>query len=140
MIGISIENPGNRVVHATTHPSLFKGFEAVTNIIFAFGMTVFLMSISCSKLTFITAGHVAFFGFMSEMKEPASFPKSLYMLQIVDTALYVVAAVVIYYYGGEHVTSPALGSTGPTLRKIGYGIAAPTVSCIPSKLSIPLRV
>lgn len=48
-----------------------------------------------------TAGHVAFFGFISEMQKPTDYPKTLYMLQATDTSLYVTAAVVIYYYGGQ---------------------------------------
>lgn len=46
--------------------------------------------------------------------------------------MYLVAAVVIYRYGGETVASPALGSTGPLMSKIAYGIAIPTVGALPS--------
>ena len=74
------------------------------------------------------AGHVAFFGFMSEMKKPHDYPKALFMLQGTNTTLYAVTAAVIYRYGGRDVTSPALGSTGPVLRKVAYGVALPTVS------------
>lgn len=42
--------------------------------------------------------------------------------------MYVVAAVVIYYYGGKDVKSPALSSTAPITAKIAYGVAIPTVS------------
>ena len=50
------------------------------------------------------------------------------MLQITDTSLYVVAAVVIYYYAGSGVTSPALGSAAPdVVKKVGWGIAIPTI-------------
>lgn len=61
------------------------------------------------------------------MKTPTDYPKTLYMLQFTDTSMYVVAAVVIYYYGGREVKSPALGSTSPLISKIAYGIAIPTV-------------
>lgn len=50
------------------------------------------------------------------------------MLQSIDTSMYLIAAIVIYRYGGKDVASPALGSTGPILRKVAYGIAIPTVS------------
>lgn len=73
-------------------------------------------------------GHVAFFGFISELKEPRDYDKALYLLQGTNTSLYVIAAVVIYRYGGSNVASPALGSTGPVLRKVAYGVAIPTVS------------
>jgi hypothetical protein len=70
---------------------------------------------------------VAFFGFISEMETPTDYPKTLYMLQITDTSLYVIAAVVIYIYGGKGVDSPALSSTKPITAKLAYGIAIPTV-------------
>ncbi|GAD94195.1 amino acid transporter [Paecilomyces variotii No. 5] len=108
MIAISIEHPG-KAIDATVDTNLYNGFLAVTNIVFAY------------------AGHVAFFGFISELKRAEEYPKTLYMLQSIDTSMYLVAAVVIYYYGGRDVASPALGSTGPIVRKVAYGIAIPTI-------------
>lgn len=35
------------------------------------------------------------------MQIPTDYPKTLYLLQATDTSMYVVAAVVIYYYGGR---------------------------------------
>ncbi|KAH8429636.1 uncharacterized protein LDX57_007308 [Aspergillus melleus] len=109
MIAIGIQRPGDGQVDTTVKTNLYEGFLAVTNIVFAY------------------AGHVAFFGFISEMKTPTDYPKTLYMLQITDTSMYVVTAVVIYYYGGKDVKSPALGSTSPLIAKIAYGIAIPTI-------------
>lgn len=109
MIAIAIQRPGDGKVDATTTVSLSKGFLAVTNIVFAY------------------AGHVAFFGFISEMETPTDYPKTLYMLQITDTSMYVIAAVVIYIYGGKSVDSPALSSTKPITAKLAYGIAIPTI-------------
>jgi len=41
--------------------------------------------------------------------------------------MYIVVAVVVYRYAGSDVKSPALGSAGPLLRKIAWGVAIPTV-------------
>ncbi|KAJ5875056.1 uncharacterized protein N7473_012403 [Penicillium subrubescens] len=109
MIAIAIQRPGDGQVDATTKTSVANGFLAVTNIVFAY------------------AGHVAFFGFISEMQTPTDYPKTLFLLQGTDTCMYVVAAVVIYYYGGKDVKSPALSSTAPITAKIAYGIAIPTI-------------
>ncbi|OQE36812.1 hypothetical protein PENCOP_c011G05766 [Penicillium coprophilum] len=109
MIAIAVQRPGDGKIDATTTVSLSKGFLAVTNIVFAY------------------AGHVAFFGFISEMKTPTDYPKTLYLLQITDTSMYVIAAVVIYIYGGKDVKSPALSSTSPITAKVAYGIAIPTI-------------
>lgn len=72
-------------------------------------------------------GNVVFFSFISEMKVPTDYPKALFLLQTTDTTMYIVTAVVIYYFGGKEVQSPALGSAGPLISKIAYGVAIPTV-------------
>ncbi|KAJ5591861.1 Amino acid transporter transmembrane [Penicillium hispanicum] len=108
MIAVGIEKPGNGVV-AVANTNLYHGFSAVTNIVFAF------------------SSHGAFFGLVAELKNPRDFVKSLCLLQGVDISLYLVAAVVIYYYAGDGVTSPALGSASPVVAKVAYGIALPTI-------------
>jgi hypothetical protein len=65
------------------------------------------------------------------MQDPAEFPKSLAMLQIVDTVMYIVTAMVIYCYAGPDVSSPALSSAGPLMKKVAYGLAIPTVRFLP---------
>lgn len=108
MIGVGII--GHQApVEVTAHLSFARGFLAVTDIIFAY------------------AGHVAFFTFIAEMKDPRDFPKALYALQIADTTLYLIVGIVVYSFTGANAVSPALGNTGTTLRKIAYGIALPTI-------------
>ncbi|EAW13764.1 putative amino acid transporter [Aspergillus clavatus NRRL 1] len=109
MISIGVQAPDDVQVDVTTDVSFQKAFLAVTNIIFAY------------------IAHVAFFGFISEMHDPREFPKSLAMLQVVDTTMYIVTAIVIYRYAGPDVTSPALSSAGPLMKKVAYGLAIPTV-------------
>ena len=108
MIGVGIEKP-NQDISAAMQTSLAKGFLSVTNIIFAY------------------AGHVAFFSFISELRDPTEYPKALYLLQGVDTFMYLLVAAVIYAYAGTDVASPALGSAADTVKKVAYGIAIPTI-------------
>ena len=112
MIGVGVQNQGGVNLKATIDTDLFRAFSAVTNIVFAY------------------CAHVAFFGLLAEMEEPRDFPKALIMLQTFEIVFYTVAAVVIYYYVGQEVTSPALGSAGPVLKKVAYGIAIPTVCLV----------
>lgn len=51
--------------------------------------------------------------------------KSLIMCQTVISIAYIVVGVVVYYYCGSFVASPALGSAGPTIKKVSYGIGLP---------------
>ncbi|KAF7122284.1 hypothetical protein CNMCM5793_000241 [Aspergillus hiratsukae] len=109
MVAVGVQRPWHGGVNATVDTSLYKAFLAVCNIVFSF------------------SGHVAFFGFMAELKNPRDYPKSLFLLQGIDTCLYIVAAVVIYCYAGDDVTSPALGTASPIVKKVAYGIALPTI-------------
>ncbi|KAK2774530.1 hypothetical protein FQN53_003650 [Emmonsiellopsis sp. PD_33] len=110
MIGVGVQYPARgKGIDAVVETDLYHAFLAVSNIIFAY------------------CGHVAFFGFASELKDVRDYPKALYMLQGTNTIFYTIAAVVIYVFAGRDVASPALGSTGPLLSKIAYGIACPTI-------------
>ena len=108
IIAIGIEAP-DPTVQVSTTVGFASAFGSVTNIIFAY------------------AGHVAFFSFMSELEDPNQYMKALFTLQGADISLYLLAAIVIYRYGGPDVSSPSLGSTSPVVQKVAYGIALPTV-------------
>ncbi|KAI2730188.1 hypothetical protein CBS147332_2040 [Penicillium roqueforti] len=114
MITVGVESKGHVKNEATTDVSFREGFLAVTNIIFAY------------------LAHVAYFGFMSETEDPRTFNKSLAMLQIIDTTLYLVSALLIYHYVGPEtatsvgVQSPAILSLSPLMGKIAWGLSIPT--------------
>jgi hypothetical protein len=109
MIALGVDPKPDLNLAATYHPEFAPAFLAVTNIIFAY------------------AGHVAFFSFISEFRDPSEFPKALFMLQATDITMYLVVAIVVYRYAGVDVASPALGSASKIVVKIAYGIALPTV-------------
>lgn len=109
MISVSVEEHPGRVIEATVQTDLYTAFQAVSNIVFAY------------------CAHVAFFGLIAEMETPKDFKKSLFMLQGFEICLYLTAAVVIYYYVGNTVESPALISAGPLMKKVAFGIAIPTI-------------
>lgn len=111
MVALGVINPGQGQFRGTAPPGtpFASAFLSVTNIVFAF------------------AGHVAFFSFISEMKEPKDFTKALVLLQITDTGMYFVVALVCYAYAGQDVLSPALGSAGGTVGKVAWGLAIPTI-------------
>lgn len=80
---------------------------------------------SVSSLVFAYAGTPAFFSIVSEMRDPRHYTRSLLICQGVVTATYLSIGCVVYYYCGSYVASPALGSAGPTLKKVSYGFALP---------------
>ncbi|CAG7967778.1 unnamed protein product [Penicillium salamii] len=108
MIALGIQNNG-APVQAVVEANLVTGFMSACNIAFSY------------------VSHNTFFTFMAELKDARDFPKALALLQTIDMTLYIVAAVVIYRYTGADVASPALGSAGPLISRIAYGIALPTI-------------
>ena len=80
-----------------------------------------------SNVVFAYGGHVAWISFISELRDPKEYPKSLILLQSVDITMYLVAALVIYRYAGVNVESPALSSNSVIVKKIAWGIALPTI-------------
>jgi len=109
MISVAVQEHPGRIIEATVPNNLYTAFQAVSNIVFAY------------------CAHVAFFGLIAEMETPQDFKKSLFMLQGFEISLYLTASIVIYYYVGSTVESPALTSAGPLMKKIAFGIAIPTI-------------
>lgn len=61
------------------------------------------------------------------MENPRDFPKALVLLQVTDTSMYFLVAMVVYAYGGDDVDSPALGTAGTVIGKVAWGLAIPTI-------------
>ncbi|KAF4971985.1 hypothetical protein FSARC_1315 [Fusarium sarcochroum] len=74
---------------------------------------------------FAYCGTPVFFPIAAEMREPKHYKKALILCQSVVTVVYVVVGIVVYYYCGTYVASPALGSAGATVKKAAYGVALP---------------
>ncbi|EME84713.1 uncharacterized protein MYCFIDRAFT_41529 [Pseudocercospora fijiensis CIRAD86] len=98
-----------------------------------FGSSTFPEAISAvSTIVFAFSCLPAFFSVNSEMRNPHHYTRSLLIAQGAITVVYLVIGVVVYYYCGSYVASPALGSAGSLMKKICYGIALPglTASCM----------
>ncbi|KAF4943195.1 hypothetical protein FSARC_14991 [Fusarium sarcochroum] len=91
----------------TNNPPFHEAVSAVSTLIFAY------------------SGTSAFFPIASEMRDPRYYTRSLLVCQGVVTVTYLTVGVVVYYYCGSYVATPALGSAGPLLKKICYGLGLP---------------
>lgn len=78
-----------------------------------------------STIIFAYAGTPLFFPIAAEMRDPRHYTKAMLLYQSVATVTYIVVGIVIYYYCGSYVASPALGSAGKTIKQIAYGLALP---------------
>ncbi|CAI7667037.1 hypothetical protein PCG10_001893 [Penicillium crustosum] len=101
------EGPWSSDFKITNSPTFAQGVAAVSSLIFA-----------CSATP-------AYFSIAAEMRDPRLFTRSLVVSQLGSTIIYLVIGIVVYYYCGSDVASPALGSAGPLIKRISYGIALP---------------
>jgi hypothetical protein len=101
------EVPFNSDFTLIAHPTFTSATTAISSIVFAY------------------SGTPAFFGIIAEMRHPAQHTRSLLLCQSVVTTTYLTVGIVIYIYCGSYVSSPALGSAGPLIKKVCYGMALP---------------
>lgn len=78
-----------------------------------------------SSLVLAYAGVPAFFAVASEMSDPRLYTRSVLTCQLTATITYSVIGIVVYYYCGSFVASPALGSAGVLMKRICYGLVLP---------------
>ncbi|EXA43637.1 hypothetical protein FOVG_08542 [Fusarium oxysporum f. sp. pisi HDV247] len=78
-----------------------------------------------STMVFAYAGTPLFFPIAAEMRDPRHYTKAMLLCQSVATATYIIVGVIIYYYCGSYVASPALGSAGKSIKQVAYGLALP---------------
>jgi hypothetical protein len=78
-----------------------------------------------SSLVLAYAGVPAFFAVASEMADPRLYTRSVLTCQGVATVTYSVIGIVVYYFCGSYVASPALGSAGVLMKKVCYGLVLP---------------
>jgi hypothetical protein len=57
------------------------------------------------------------------MRDPRDYNKAMYICQSFMTAVYVPVGIVLCYFCGSYVASPALGSAGPLLNRVCYSLA-----------------
>lgn len=94
---------------------------------------------SIGGLVFAYAGTPAFFNIVAEMKNPRQYNKALIACQGIITVMYIVIGIVVYYFCGSYVASPALGSAGVTMKKVCYGLALPGL-CVSTMVLLHVRL
>ncbi|OAL04555.1 hypothetical protein IQ06DRAFT_373953 [Phaeosphaeriaceae sp. SRC1lsM3a] len=92
------------------------GFHTIAYPTFQVGMT------ATATIFISSAGTSAFLPVISEMRNPLDYNKAVYLCMSVVQASYLTFSLVVYYYCGKWVTDPSLGSAGPLLKKVAYGV------------------
>lgn len=78
-----------------------------------------------SSIIFSLSSPPYFFSLIAEMRNPEEYTKAMICSQSIVFSVYTIIGVLVYYYAGSYVTSPALGSAGPLMKKVCYGMALP---------------
>ncbi|OAP58967.1 hypothetical protein AYL99_06264 [Fonsecaea erecta] len=92
------------------------GFKAVAYPTFVAGITA-------SATIFVSsAGASGFLPVIAEMRRPKEYKKALIWASVFLNACYLTFSLVVYAYCGQWVASPSLGSAGPTIKKVAYGV------------------
>ncbi|GAA6021117.1 hypothetical protein JCM10207_003373 [Rhodosporidiobolus poonsookiae] len=94
-------------VHLFASPTFAQAMGAVSNLVFSF------------------AGTPIFLPIASEMKRPQDFGKAVMLCQSFVTSMYLAVGTVVYWYAGQYVASPALGTAGVLIKRIAYGLSLP---------------
>lgn len=74
------------------------------------------------SIVYTVCGTSQFFPVISEMRDPRQYFKAVYVCQGIIISINVIVGIVVYYYCGQYVTSPAPGSAGPLLKRVVYGV------------------
>ncbi|KAI9045352.1 putative neutral amino acid permease [Aspergillus affinis] len=90
------------------------------------GHPTFAAGITAAATIFVSSSATsAFLPVISEMRNPKDYPKAVYLSMGFVTASYLSFALVIYRWCGKWIAAPSLGSAGPTVKRVAYGIALP---------------
>lgn len=115
-VGVGVED---RPADAPIDKVWVSDYKVIGNPSFASAMA------AVCTIVFAYAGTPAFFSIVSEMREPRYYTRALIICQSIVSAFYLSIGIVVYYYCGSYVSSPALGSAGPLVKKVSYGFALP---------------
>ncbi|KAF4969448.1 hypothetical protein FSARC_3306 [Fusarium sarcochroum] len=118
-IAVSIQDQPSAAPKIDNDTEWQSDYKLYNNPSFAEAMT------ALSSLVFAYAGTPLFFPIAAEMRDPHHYKKAMFLCQGVATATYIVVGIVIYYFCGSYVASPALGSAGKTIKQVAYGLALP---------------
>jgi hypothetical protein len=97
------------------------GFYAIAYPTFAAGMTA-----ACTILV-SSCGSPGYIPVIAEMRKPKVFKKSAVIVAVLVGSIYLSFSMVMYRWCGQWIAIPSLGSAGPLLKKVAFGIALPSL-------------
>lgn len=84
-----------------------------------FGHPTFAAGVTATATIFIasSAGPV-YLPIIAEMKQPQDYRKAVIPVGFMVGSIYLSVSLVVYYYCGQWIATPSLGSAGPLIKKV----------------------
>lgn len=81
------------------------------------------------NISYTFIGQITLPSFIAEMKNPADFPKALWIVTIGEIILFTLVGSIVYVYtGNQYNTAPAFGSLGNDIyKKVSFSFMIPTL-------------
>ncbi|CAN6656378.1 hypothetical protein TRVA0_029S00254 [Trichomonascus vanleenenianus] len=96
-------------------------------VAFAKGTSFATIGAAVSTQVFSLCGTPTLFTIHAEMRDQTKYYRALYMGQAIVSLNYIAIGCIMYGKVGDYVASPALGSAGPYIKKIAYGVSLPAL-------------
>ncbi|WOO81568.1 N amino acid transport system protein [Vanrija pseudolonga] len=90
-------------------PTFEEAMAAISTVLFAYSATP------------------TYFNIAAEMRDPRGYNRAMLTSISLITLVYLVLGSVVYAFCGQYVSTPALGSAGPLMKKVCYGLAVPAL-------------
>ena len=82
---------------------------------------------ACLVIFVSSSGSSAFIPMIAEMKNPKDYKKPIVATMTLLNVSYLVFALVVYRFCGTWQAPVALGSAGPLIKKIAFGVGLPGI-------------
>ena len=97
------------------------GFHTIAYPTFTAGM------VGACTIMVSSCGCPGYLPVIAEMRRPQQFKRSAIIVAILVGSVYLSFSMVMYRWCGQWIASPSLGSAGPLLKKVAYGVALPSL-------------
>lgn len=109
VIGVSLRE---RPASAPVQGDFQLGFHLIGSPTFAAGVT------ATATIFIASSAGPVYLPIIAEMRQPRDYRKAVIPVGIMVGSIYLAVSLVVYYYCGQWIATPSLGSAGPTIKKV----------------------
>lgn len=109
VVGVALRE---RPAAAPAEGAFDLGFHVVGAPSFAAGIT------ATATIFIASAAGPVYLPIIAEMRRPQDYRKAVLPVGVIVGSVYLAVSLVVYYYCGQWIATPSLGSAGPTVKKV----------------------